>query len=112
MAAAAAHGIRPIDFDRNDGITFQDTVLISQARTIPDPAALLFHELVHVVQYDVLGVDEFVRQYVRGYAAADFDYFAIPLERAAFECQQRFEAAPHAVFSVRDEVTRRLDRGA
>ena len=61
-----------------------------------------------MVQYDVLGVDEFAQQYVRGFAAGGFDYFAIPLERAAFECQARFEANPGGVFPVSDEVRRRL----
>jgi hypothetical protein len=115
QAEALARGMpRKIDFGQMAGITFQDTVLISQAHLVGDdiPTALLLHELAHVVQYDLLGVEEFARQYVRGYAAADFDYFAIPLERVAFECQGRFEAAPQAVFSVRDEVTRHLEAGA
>ncbi len=61
-----------------------------------------------MIQYGVLGVDEFARQYVRGFATGGFDYFAIPLERAAFECQRRFEASSDAVFSVLEEVRGRL----
>ena len=54
----------------------------------------------HVVQDDVLGVEQFARQYVRGLAAGGFDYYAIPLERAAYECQARFELDPQEPFSV------------
>jgi hypothetical protein len=79
LAVALAVGVpQTIDFTQMAGITFQDTVLLSQAQPIPNPIALLFHELVHVVQYDVLGVEEFARQYVRGFAAGGFDYYAIP----------------------------------
>jgi hypothetical protein len=31
--------------------------------------------LVHVVQYDLLGVDEFMDQYVTGWAQNGFDYY-------------------------------------
>jgi hypothetical protein len=113
LAAARALGVPgTIDFTQMAGITFQDTILRSWARRFDNPMVLLFHELVHVVQYDVLGVDEFARQYVRGFAAGGFRYDAIPLERAAFECQARFEREPHAVFSVRDEIARHLDARA
>lgn len=109
LTEAGALGVpQTIDFPQMAGITFQDTILLSQAQPVTNPIGLLFHELVHVVQYDVLGVDEFAWRYVRGFAAAGFDYYAIPLERAAYECQARFEADPRAPFSVHDEVRRRL----
>jgi hypothetical protein len=50
---------------------------------------LLFHELVHVVQFRVLGVKAFSRLYVRGFFAAG-GYHAIPLERCALEMEQRY----------------------
>jgi hypothetical protein len=109
LTEAVALGVpQTIDFTQMAGITFQDTILLSQAQPIANPIGLLFHELVHVVQYDALGVGEFARQYVLGFAAGGFDYFAIPLERTAFECQARFEANHQAVFSVLEEVRRCL----
>ena len=56
--------------------------------------AVVFHELVHVIQYELPGVDEFIRQYIIGFAAGNFDYYAIALERMAYEFQARFEILP------------------
>lgn len=100
----------PIDFSQMSGITFNDTILLSQARQVPDTELLplMFHELVHVVQYDVLGIDEFVDRYVKGWAENGFDYFSIPLERMASDLADRFASNPGAPFSVKDEVERHL----
>lgn len=102
----------PIDFTQMEGITFQDTVVLSRARMAPGPpsASLLFHELVHVVQYDLLGVERFVEEYVNGWAANGFRYEAIPLEQMAYELADRFTAAPTSAFAVRSQVGRRLGR--
>ena len=60
----ASQGIpAPIDFTQMAGITFLDTVLISQTEAGPSEAgltSLLFHEAVHVVQYEHLGLDRFM----------------------------------------------------
>ena len=92
------------------GITYGDTILI-------DPGAagsghpwrrLLFHELVHVVQYEVLGLDRFVNRYLREWAAAGFHYRAIALEQDAYAIEAMFTAEPGRPFPVREEVERRL----
>lgn len=65
-----------LNFTTAAGITFKDTILISrwylnsQSHLMP----LIFHELVHVVQYEVLGVSEFIGRYVRGWAENGHDY--------------------------------------
>jgi hypothetical protein len=71
----------PLDFRQMTGITFLDTILISRSRFTYNAhwLPLLFHELVHVVQYGILGRDEFLTQYVYGWARNGFNYFAIPL---------------------------------
>ena len=97
----------PIDFATMAGITFIDTVLLSKPLPQPvAPSALMFHELVHVVQYLHLGVAEFMTRYVRGWADNGFEYVKIPLERDAYELQARYEHNPDRVFSVRDAVAR------
>jgi len=100
----------PMDFSEMAGITFGDTILISVTKTPPDAPldSLLFHELVHVVQYEALGVPEFVRRYIQGWAQNGFQYAAIPLERDAYELQGRYDAQPQQPFSVSVEVRRRL----
>lgn len=95
-------GLSVIDFAQGGGITFIDTIVISQECMPPGPVplSLVFHELVHVVQYDLVGVDEFVRRYVRGWFAHGQEYTLIPIERQAYELQARYEASPLTGFSV------------
>ena len=70
----------------------------------------LFHELVHVVQFRVLGLREFARLYVRGFFKAG-EYDGIPLERQAYALGERFERHPEQIFSVQQEVIRRYADG-
>ncbi len=97
----------PPDFTRMAGITFVDTVVVAEAGW-PPSGPLLFHELVHVVQYGLLGVDEFTRRYVHGWAENGFRYETIPLERQAYELQGAFESSAGAAFSVEEAVRSRL----
>lgn len=104
----------PIDFTDMSGITFGDTVLLSDRHVEAQdpPLSLLFHEMVHVVQYELLGVGEFILRYVTGWAENGLQYRAIPLERDAYDLQARFERAPAEGFSARQEVSRLLGLGA
>jgi len=106
LTQAQELGIPPaIDFTQMSGLTLDDTVLLSEHRPVDNFLALLFHELVHIVQYEILGVNEFLRQYVVGFAEGGFDYNAIPLERQAYELQRRFEILPPGMtFSVREDI--------
>ena len=85
-------GHMPLDFRLMAGITYDDTILLSESQVPrPAPASLIFHEFVHVVQYSVLGVAEFSRQYVMGWAQNGFEYRRIPLESHAYLLQKQFE---------------------
>jgi hypothetical protein len=68
-------------------ITFLDLIATRQ----PMSLALAFHELVHIVQVRLLGLDRFARLYVLGFFA-EGGYHAIPLERCAYELERRFVA--------------------
>ncbi|HKX04340.1 MAG TPA: hypothetical protein VJX71_17730 [Methylomirabilota bacterium] len=101
---AIARGVpAALDFTRLVGLTHDDTILLSRAQALGDqpPPRLLFHELVHVVQYGVLGVDTFVAQYVDAYLAGE-DYWLIPLELVAISLEAKLAAAQGLadVFSV------------
>lgn len=96
----------PIDFSQANGITFVDTVVFSDTGW-PPSESLIFHELVHVVQYRLLGVDQFVRRYVYGWAENGFQYATIPLEVDAYKLQAVFEASPSTAFSVEQAVRAR-----
>lgn len=103
----------PLDVAQMSAITFVDTILLSTSHSVPagEQVPLLFHELVHVQQYTALGVAEFVKRYVRGWASNGFQYSAIPLERQAYELEARFRSGVPA-FSVSDEVKRALAEAA
>ena len=65
---------------------------------------LLFHEMVHVVQYRLLGVNVFATHYVGGFFAG-LSYENIPLERCAFLLGRRF-ATDAEPFDVEAEVSK------
>ncbi len=77
------------NFSAAAGITFGDCVLVVDPEV---PIRLLFHEMVHVEQYRILGMKEFARAYVQGIVDSDFIYDKIPLEAVAFEMTARFAA--------------------
>jgi hypothetical protein len=87
-------------------ITYMDTVVSHE----PFTGRLLFHGLVHVVQYEKLGLAEFAAKYVKGFLIGG-SYPAIPLEMNAYELDARFAVAPTKPFSVADEVQKWIDRG-
>ncbi len=86
-------------FSQMAGITFQD-VVVHVDRLTED---LLFHELVHAVQYKHLGLHGFAERYVRGFLVGG-SYEEIPLEQQAYELEGRFSANPSATFSVEEDV--------
>ena len=102
---------QPIQFDfrRTAGITFFDTILIAKtAKTPRGLDSLYFHECVHIVQYHLLGIDNFIEQYVNGWGQNGFSYHNIPLEQTAYDLQRAFEANPQQPFSVEAEVKRQM----
>src|ERR1035437_6973639 len=77
------------EFERSDmaGITYLDTyfVRVDNARVEP----LHFHELVHVIQWRLLGPEKFLALYADGLER--FGYRDIPLEVMAYSFQERFD---------------------
>jgi len=69
--------------------------------------ALLFHELVHAVQYKHLGLMGFSERYVRGFLSGGA-YEEIPLEKQAYALEAQFAANPYRPFSVEQEVENRI----
>jgi hypothetical protein len=85
------------NFSASAGITFGECVLIVDPGV---PIDLLFHEMVHVEQYRILGMKEFARAYVQGIVDSDFIYEKIPLEVLAFEMTARFTAGEAVMVSA------------
>ena len=82
-----------------------DTVVSNESFT----DRLLFHELLHVVQYEKLGLAEFAAKYVKGFLIGG-SYPAIPLEMNAYELEGRFATEQTKAFSVGAEVQSWIDK--
>ena len=103
-AQLRALGIRnPPPFSDMAGITFQDVIVHVEPLTRP----LLFHELVHAVQYKYLGLKGFAEHYVRGFLTGG-SYEEIPLEKQAYALEDKFARSPDSSFSVEDDVKERI----
>jgi hypothetical protein len=93
-------GIRNLpDFSDMTAITFVEVVVSQKEFT----DAMLFHELVHVVQYAQMGVSEFASRFVSGFIQGG-SYEEIPLEKSAYLLEGRFSKDGSQPFSVDDEV--------
>ena len=68
------------------GITYRDTFFVREGR---QSESLYFHEIVHVVQWDRLGVDRFLLAYGAGLMQSG--YRDSPLEAMAYELQKHFD---------------------
>ncbi len=103
----------PLDFSVWAGITFGDVILLSATEEpVSMPHSVVFHEMVHLVQYGLLGIEEFARRYVTALAWNRFQYMTIPLEMTAFDLQDRFERSDGRPFPAEPEIRRRLNTAA
>lgn len=68
------------------GITYKDTFFVHESHRTE---SLHFHELVHVVQWDRLGVNRFLWAY--GVGLIQFGYKDNPLEQIAYILQSNFD---------------------
>ncbi len=92
-------GIRNLpDFADMAAITFVDVIVSHEDFT----DALLFHELVHVVQYAQMDMKEFATRFIHGFIQGG-SYEQIPLEMHAHALEARFSQGGNP-FSVEDEV--------
>ena len=100
-------GIRNLpDFSEMAAITFVD-VVVSHEEFTDD---LLFHELVHVVQYEQMGIKEFAARYINGFIQGG-SYEESPLEKNAYVLDSRFSQNGQQPFSVDDEVRQWREAG-
>lgn len=88
-----------------DGITYKDTYFVRRERAHDE--SLHFHELVHVIQWQLLGPEQFILSYAL--ALAELGYERNPFEQAAYNLQNRFERH-EATFSVEAAVRHHLGR--
>ena len=92
LDAFALVGHPVLDFERLWGLCFVDTIVLATEFVAPEAIEPnLFHECVHVAQYQEFGVVGFMRRYVGGWVDSGYRYAGIGLERQAFTLQHQFE---------------------
>jgi hypothetical protein len=102
----------PLDFTAMWGITFIDTIVLATTKVGVNSErliSLLFHECVHICQYQQLGLHAFMERYVLGWAQNGFQYKKIPLEEHAYYLQNKFETTAQP-FSVEASVQIQLHK--
>jgi len=94
-------------FERRDpdGITYLDTCFLKPHQSKNE--AIHFHELIHVIQWRVLGAERFLRSYADGLER--FGYRDSPLEVMAYDAEARFVASTDG-FDAEELVAENLAR--
>ncbi len=105
----SAMGLRQFaEFERMnpDGITYLDTYFVVSQHA--DLESLHFHELVHVVQWTILGAERFLTRYADG--LEQYGYRQSPLELMAYAHEERFksDSQPYSVEAEILEALRKL----
>jgi hypothetical protein len=97
--------MRFAEFERGnfDGITYIDTIFLKPTRS--NNENIYFHELVHVIQWRLLGPDRFLLSYANGLEC--FGYRQSPLEAMAYDAETSF-ASSTTSFNVEKIVAEKL----
>ncbi len=87
-------------------LTFLDVVVFNEKLT----ERSLFHALVHVVQFQLLGLERYAERWIRAFVNAKL-HFTVPLEAHAFSLESEFVRPGHESFSVEDRVQLWMQQG-
>jgi hypothetical protein len=82
------------DFERGDfdGVTYLNTYFVKRTKAADEE--LHFHELIHIVQWQFLGPERFLKLYADGLER--YGYRDSPLERIAYAAQADFSRSKQA----------------
>jgi hypothetical protein len=80
-------------------LTFLEVVVFNEKLT----ERSLFHGLVHVVQFDVLGLERYTELFVRSFLNTKL-HISVPLEAHTFSLESKFAEHPAERFSVEEKV--------
>jgi hypothetical protein len=82
--------VPPMDLRRLWGMAFCDTVVLADRCRDDRSCSVLFHELVHIAQYQAYGTRRFLAAYTLDWLGNGRDYWSIRFEEEAFRLQRRF----------------------
>ena len=89
-----------------DGITYLDTFFLKQTRVKDE--GLYFHELIHVIQWGLLGPERFLAAYADGLER--FGYRQSPLEIMAYNAETTFRQSAQS-FNAESLVAEGMRQG-
>ncbi|UCH51160.1 MAG: hypothetical protein JSV54_09255 [Chloroflexota bacterium] len=95
----------PLDFSTAIGMALVDCIIIHK-EIWADPSSLIstiFHEMVHVVQFDILGLKKHIELYSDSLRQNNYQYNNVILERQAYNLSNKFDRGKPP-FSVSDAV--------
>ncbi|HIE16762.1 MAG TPA: hypothetical protein EYP71_01015 [Dehalococcoidia bacterium] len=101
----------PLDFSTAVGLTVIDLILIRE-ELVHHHASLvstIFHEMVHIVQIDILGLKRHIELYADSLREGGYQYHSVVLERQAYTLGNRFDRG-EPPFSVEKVVRQELER--
>jgi hypothetical protein len=103
LSSIGLHRFKEFERGDYDGITYLDTYFLK--RRIANVESLHFHELIHVVQWRLLGAEFFLVMYAGG--LEKFGYRNSPLEKMAYDAQRVFDDSK-VVFDAEKFVSDKL----
>jgi len=108
MPPLSAMGLKQFaDFERGDwdGVTYLDTFFVRPSRASDE--RLYFHELIHVLQWRLLGPEHFLAAYADGLET--LGYHKSPLEVMAYDAENTFVKVTQP-FDARKLVEEQLEK--
>jgi hypothetical protein len=87
----------------SDGITYIDTIFLKPTQS--ENENVYFHELIHIIQWRLLGPDRFLLAYANGLEC--FGYRQSPLEAMAYDAESEF-ASSTLIFNAEKLVADKL----
>jgi hypothetical protein len=106
LTALGLHQFSDFEQLNGAGLTYGDIYFVARARA--DDESLHFHELVHTIQWHILGIDRLILCYARGHLAGG-GYENNPLEEIAHTLEGIFTKEPR-LFRVEPIVGQHLER--
>jgi len=100
----------PLDLSQAIGLALVDCILLhKQLCAYPESLiSTIFHELVHVVQIDILGIRKHIELYADSLMQNNLQYHSVFLEEQAYRLSAKFDRR-EPPFSVLDAVRRELE---
>lgn len=100
----------PLDLNQAIGLALVDYILIhKQLWAYPESAiSTIFHELVHIVQMDILGMRKHIELYADSLIKNNLHYHSVFFEKQAYRLSERFDRR-EPLFSVHIAVRQELE---